>query len=99
MTKLKTLTAALLGSVNPLYTPFANTNAGRKLYMVAAAQATVPADAAAYAREKYSRLASQSGDYGQKVAETVRNRPGESLAIAFGLGIAAGALMFLGRKK
>ena len=49
MTKLKLLTAALLGSVNPLYTPFANTNAGRKLYMVAAAQATVPANAAAYA--------------------------------------------------
>lgn len=63
-----------------------------------AAQAAA-ADAAQYARENYRRIASQSGDYGQKVAETVRTRPGESLAIAFGLGIAAGALFFLGRKK
>ena len=60
---------------------------------------TVAADAAAYARENYKRLAAQSGDYGQKVTETVRSRPAESLAIAFGVGIAAGALFFLGRKK
>ncbi len=63
-----------------------------------AAQA-VAADAAAYARENYRRLATQSGDYTAKVAETVRSRPAESLAIAFGLGIAAGALFFMGNKK
>jgi uncharacterized protein YjbJ (UPF0337 family) len=57
------------------------------------------ADAAEYARENYRRIASQSGAYGAKVAESVRARPGESLAIAFGLGIAAGALFFLGRKR
>ena len=73
--------------------------AAETVQQYADAAQSAAADAAAYAREKYSRLASQSGDYGQKVAETVRNRPGESLAIAFGLGIAAGALMFLGRKK
>lgn len=56
-------------------------------------------DAADYARENYRRLASQSDDYRQKVVETVRSRPGESLAIAFGLGIAAGALFFLGNRK
>ncbi|MDV6033857.1 MAG: CsbD family protein [Phycisphaera sp. RhM] len=55
--------------------------------------------AAAYARENYRRLASQSGEYTAKVAETVRSRPAESLAIAFGLGIAAGALFFMGNKK
>ena len=63
-----------------------------------AAQAAA-ADAAAYARENYRRLASQTGDYSQRVAETVRTRPGESLAIAFGLGLATGALFFLGRNK
>lgn len=63
-----------------------------------AAQAAA-ADAAAYARQKYERIASQSGDYGAKLADTVRTRPGESLAIAFGLGIAAGALFFFGRKR
>lgn len=49
MTKLKLLTGALLGSISPLMTPFANTNAGRKLYMYATAVASAPADAAAYA--------------------------------------------------
>ncbi|PAY15296.1 CsbD family protein [Rhodopirellula sp. SM50] len=63
-----------------------------------AAQAAAT-DAAAYARENYRRLASQSGEYTAKVAETVRSRPAESLAIAFGLGIAAGALFFMGNKK
>lgn len=63
-----------------------------------AAQA-VAADAAQCARENYKRLASQSGDYGHRVSETVRSRPGESLAIAFGLGIAASALFFVGRKN
>lgn len=57
------------------------------------------ADAASYARENYRRLASQSGDYGEKVVQTVRSRPTESLAIAFGLGIAAGAFLFLGRRN
>lgn len=63
-----------------------------------AAQAAA-ADAAAYARENYKRFAEQSGEYGARVADTVRSRPGESLAIVFGLGIAAGALFFLGRKR
>jgi len=60
---------------------------------------TAAADAAAYARQNYNRLATQSGEYRGKVADTIRARPGESLAIAFGLGIAAGALFFLGRKR
>lgn len=63
-----------------------------------AAQAAA-ADAAAYARENYRRLASQSEDYAAKVSETVRSRPAESLAIAFGLGIVAGALFFFGGRK
>lgn len=63
-----------------------------------AAQAAA-AEAAGYARENYRRVAAQTGNYGAKVADTVRTRPGESLAIAFGLGIAAGALFFMSKKK
>lgn len=47
--KLKLLTAALLGSAHALRTPFANTNAGRTLWMCATSQPTAPANAAAYA--------------------------------------------------
>ena len=63
-----------------------------------AAQAAM-ADATARAKENYQWLAESSGEYSRRVAETVRSRPKESLAIAFGLGIAAGALMFFGRKR
>ncbi|GAA4453766.1 CsbD family protein [Novipirellula rosea] len=57
------------------------------------------AEASQFAKEQAQRFAAQSGDYSAKVAERVRTRPGETLAIAFGLGIAAGAFLFLGRKK
>ncbi|MBB3204692.1 uncharacterized protein YjbJ (UPF0337 family) [Rhodopirellula rubra] len=56
-------------------------------------------DASRYARVQADRIAACSSDYSQRVAHTVRTRPAESMAIAFGLGIAAGALFFLGRKK
>lgn len=56
-------------------------------------------EATRYAREQARRFSEQSGDYTARVAETVRARPAESIAIAFGLGIAAGALFFLGRKR
>ena len=59
----------------------------------------VAADASEYAKEQARRLAMQSSDYSGKIADTVRARPAESLAIVFGLGIAAGALLFLGRKR
>lgn len=51
-------------------------------------------DASALAREQYERAA----EYSQKLAHTVRSRPTESLLIAFGVGIAAGALIFLNRR-
>ena len=73
--------------------------AAETVQQYADAAQTAATDAAAYARENYRRLASQSGEYTAKVAETVRSRPAESLAIAFGLGIAAGALFFMGTKK
>lgn len=57
------------------------------------------ADAGEFVRENYERAAQTSKDYSAKLAETVRNRPGESLAIAFGVGIAAGALLFLRQRR
>lgn len=56
-------------------------------------------EASAMAREHYERAAAVTTDFSKQVAHTVRNRPTESLAIAFGLGIAAGALFFLGRNR
>ena len=73
--------------------------AAEAVQQYADAASAAASEAAAYARENYKKIASQSGDYGAKVAETVRSRPGESLAIAFGLGIAAGAFFFFGRKQ
>lgn len=83
----------LLGSGN------LSEQAAETVQQYADAATAAASEAATYARENYKRLASQSSDYGAKVSETVRSRPGESLAIAFGLGIAAGAFFFLGRKR
>jgi len=56
-------------------------------------------DAAEYLQDNYQKMASQTSDYSAKVQKTIRSRPAESLAIAFGLGIAAGAIFFLGRRR
>ncbi|MDA8744317.1 CsbD family protein [Rubripirellula amarantea] len=56
-------------------------------------------EASDYARDQARKFAAQSADYSARVVDTVRARPTESLAIVFGLGIAAGALLFLGRKR
>ncbi len=53
------------------------------------------AEAGEYLKQNYRRAADIGSDYGDKIATAVRNRPAESLAIAFGLGIAAGALFFM----
>ena len=57
------------------------------------------AEASQFAKQQAQRFAAQSGDYSAKVVDRVRTRPGETLAIAFGLGVAAGAFLFFGRKK
>lgn len=46
---MKQISAALLGSALANFRPFEGTNAGSKFYACAAAQATAPANAAAYA--------------------------------------------------
>jgi len=56
-------------------------------------------DAAEYLQDNYQKVAAQTSDYSAKVQKTVSARPAESIAIAFGLGIAAGAFFFLGRRR
>ncbi len=51
------------------------------------------------AQQQYSNVADATADMSKRVAHTVRNRPTESLAIAFGLGIAVGALALMGRRN
>ena len=52
------------------------------------------AEAGDYVKENYRRVAGASSEYTDKIAHTVKARPAESIAIAFGLGIAAGAILF-----
>lgn len=73
--------------------------AAEKLHHYADAAQGFADDASRYARDQARRFAEQSSDYSAQLASTVRSRPAESLAIAFGLGIAAGAFFFLGRKR
>jgi uncharacterized protein YjbJ (UPF0337 family) len=56
-------------------------------------------ETADFVKENYRRAAQCSGDYANRVTEAVRTRPMESMAIMFGLGIAAGALMFFSRRQ
>ncbi|NND96118.1 MAG: CsbD family protein [Pirellulaceae bacterium] len=56
-------------------------------------------EASEIVREQYARAASATDHLSKQVAHTVRSRPTESLLIAFGLGIAAGAVFFVGRNR
>jgi len=56
-------------------------------------------EAGEYARENYGRVASATSDLSGQVVRSVQRRPGESMAIAFGLGLLAGALFFMGRRR
>ncbi|TWU58257.1 CsbD family protein [Rubripirellula reticaptiva] len=56
-------------------------------------------EATAMAREQYARASAASEQMSRQVVHSVRSRPMESLAIAFGVGVAAGALLFLGRRR
>ena len=51
------------------------------------------------ARESYDRAAAMTSEFSRQLALTVRRRPGESMAIAFGVGLVAGAIFFLGRRR
>jgi uncharacterized protein YjbJ (UPF0337 family) len=56
-------------------------------------------DASEYLQDSYRKIASQTRDYSVTVQKAVRARPVESLAIALGIGIAAGAFLYFGRRR
>ncbi|MGV3485710.1 MAG: CsbD family protein [Planctomycetaceae bacterium] len=56
-------------------------------------------DAGEYARQNYDRAAAATSEFSRQLSQTVRRRPGESMAIAFGIGLVAGAIFFLGRRR
>ena len=56
-------------------------------------------EARVYLQQNARKVVGQTSDYSAKVAETVRAKPTETLAIAFGLGIAASTFFFLSRKR
>ncbi len=51
------------------------------------------------ARDGYDQLTSATAEYSKKVARSVQRRPLESLAVAFGVGIVAGAVVLLSRRR
>ncbi|WP_153556420.1 CsbD family protein [Roseimaritima sediminicola] len=55
-------------------------------------------EAAALARDGYQRAAAMGNDLSRKLVRTVRERPTESLAVAFGVGVLAGACLLLNRR-
>ncbi len=57
------------------------------------------ADASDYLRDGYDRAGEFGEDFAKRVSHSVRTRPTESLLIAFGVGIVAGAVFFMGRRR
>ena len=51
------------------------------------------------AKENYDRVASAANNFSRQVAQSVRSRPAESMAIAFGVGLVAGALLLISRRR
>lgn len=50
------------------------------------------------ARAGYERLTSLTDQWGRQMTDTVRQRPVESAAIVFGLGVIVGAFCLMGRR-
>ncbi len=55
--------------------------------------------ASQFARDGYDQLAAATAQYSKKVAKTVKKRPVESLAIAFGVGIVVSAVVLLSKRR
>ncbi len=56
-------------------------------------------EASQFARAGYDQLAASTAEYSKKVARTVQRRPMESIAIAFGVGLVAGAVVLLSKRR
>ena len=52
-----------------------------------------------FVRAGYDQLAASTAEYSKKVARTVQRRPMESIAIAFGVGLVAGAVVLLSKRR
>lgn len=52
-----------------------------------------------YAKENFDRVAAAATSFSKQVVHSVRSRPAESMAIAFGVGLAAGALLLISRRR
>ena len=72
-------------------------SAAAQQYGEAAQQAY--SDTADYMKHACADAAAVTEDYAERFVHTVKSRPKESIAIAFGLGIAAGALFFFGKRR
>jgi hypothetical protein len=69
MKRLPILTAALLGSALSVFRPFEGTNAGGRFFVCSTAQATAPANAAAYALLTWVKVSSV-GSIGEMGVQT-----------------------------
>lgn len=56
-------------------------------------------EASQLARDGYDQVAAMTAEYSKKLAQTVRRRPVESLAIAFGVGLVASAVVLLNNRR
>lgn len=56
-------------------------------------------DVKQFAREGYDQFAAETAKYAKKVAQGVRQRPMESIAIAFGIGLFAGAVLLMKKRQ
>jgi uncharacterized protein YjbJ (UPF0337 family) len=68
-------------------------------YRVSGAAVQYAEEAGDYAKENYDRVASAANSFSRQVAHSVRSRPAEAMAIAFGAGLAAGALLLISRRR
>jgi ElaB/YqjD/DUF883 family membrane-anchored ribosome-binding protein len=57
------------------------------------------AEASQFAREGYDQLAAATAEYSKKITQTVQRRPMESLAVAFGIGLVAGAIVLMSNRR
>lgn len=57
------------------------------------------AEAGQLAREGYDQLTAATAEYSKKIAKTVQRRPMESLAVAFGIGLVAGAFVLMNNRR
>lgn len=56
-------------------------------------------DVSQYASENFGECADATKDFSRQVARSVKRHPAESIALAFGVGLLAGAVLFMRRNR